>query len=289
MENPAAWRHKGGMKSRIARLILLPLAGFLLGWWTRGTTASTVEPGPAREVHADPPRAGEDGEVTLLPGKRTIRVEEEFTAADRRREAEDQRRMRATCQRKLELKVEEWARQLDLSDAEVRSLLAAIGPAMEGLDPPIAESAIPGMEALLNSMLQGDRWIAFHQLRGRQREALASAKVEARLAEMNAVLLLDPAQQVALRESLAGKVEQLPDPSRRVTPGLSPEVLAEVSRRLAAANDDGSGFMEAAGAVVRESIDADLDGLAGILSADQLETYRRHLEESHAQWLPPSP
>ena len=277
------------MKSRVAPLILLPLAGFVLGWWMKGAAVPALEPGPAGEVRADPPRAGEGGEEMLLPGKRTNRVEEGFTEADRLREADDQRRMRATCQRKLELKVEEWGRQLDLSDAEVRSLLAAIGPAMEGLDPPVAELAIPGLEALLNSMLQGDRWIAFHQLGGRQREALASAKVEARLAEMGAVLLLDPAQQVALRESLAGKVERLPDPSRRVTPGLSPEALAEVSRRLAAANDDGSGFMETAGAVVRENIEADLDGLAEILSADQLETYRRHLEEMHAEWLPPAP
>jgi hypothetical protein len=216
-------------------------------------------------------------------------VREEFTEADRRREAEDQRRMRDTCQRKLELRVEEWGRLLDLSDAEIRVLIAAIGSAMEGLDPPVAELAQPRLEETLKSMLEGDRLIAFQQLGFRQQEALAGAKVDARLAEMSAVILLEPSQQAALRQSLFAEVERLPDPSQRAAPGLAAEALAEISRRLALANDDGSGFMATAGAVVREKIEADLDGLSEILSPDQLGTYRQYLEEVHAQWLLPMP
>lgn len=113
--------------------------------------------------------------------------------------------------------------------------------------------------------------------------------MEARLAEISAVLLLEPSQQAALRQGLSDDVERLPDPARRVAPGLAPEALAEVTRRLAIANDDGTGFMATAGAVVRERIEADLGGLAEILSPDQLETYRQHLEEVHAQWLLPMP
>lgn len=107
------------------------------------------------------------------------------------------------------------------------------------------------------------------------------------------MLLLDPAQQVALRESLSEDPGRLPDPSRRATPGLSAELLAEINRRLAASDDGGqddeTAFRRIAGEVVRENIDADLDGLAEILSPDQLGTYRQHLEELHAQWLLPVP
>lgn len=287
--------HNWRMKSRVVPLILLPLAGFVLGRWSKESAVPAVEPGPAREARADAVRAAEGVEAPLPPGKRTNRVEEELTEADRRREAEDQRRMRAVCQRKLELQVEEWGRLLDLSPAEVESLRGEIGPAMEEIDPPVAELAIPGLEEALKSMLEGERSAAFEQLALRRQEALAAAKVEARLAEIGAVLLLDPEQQVGLRESLAGKVERLPDPSARASPspGLSPGMLAEINRRLAAADDgnqdDETAFRRITGEVVRENIDADLDGLAGILSPDQLGTYRQHLEEMHARWLLPMP
>lgn len=277
------------MTPRVAFLFLLPLAGFGLGWWMRGSGVSTSEPDPVRDAEVNPRQVVASGQASELSGKRPRMVQEEFTEADRRREAEDQRRMRATCQRKLGIKVEEWGRLLDLSEAEIGVLLAAIGPAMEGLDPPVAELAQPRLEETLRSMLEGDGLIAFQQLELRQREALEGAKVEARLAEISAVLLLEPSQQAALRQGLSDEVERLPDPARRVAPGLAPEALAEVTRRLAIANDDGTGFMATAGAVVRERIEADLDGLAEILSPDQLETYRQHLEEVHAQWLLPMP
>lgn len=282
------------MNYRFVTWILLPLAGFMVGWWTRG--GARLEEAPAmddRQNGAISRQSPDPLESSVRPGKRPRVVEEEFTEADRRREAEDRRRMQETCQRKLELKVEEWGRLLELDAAEMESLRAAIGPAMEGLEPPVAELAIPGLEKVLGAMLEGDRSIAFQQLGFRQREALASAKVEARLAEMGAVLLLDPAQQVALRENLAGKVERLPDPSGRAIPGLSPEALAEINRRLAEAQDgvqdDEAAFRRITGDVVRENIDADLDGLAEILSPDQLGTYRQHLEEVHAPWLLPVP
>jgi hypothetical protein len=281
------------MNFRIASLILLPLAGFGLGWWTRGPVDREVGPGAVREAGVDSGRAPVPSEGSVRPGKRQRVVEEAFTEADRRREEEDRRRMQETCRRKLEIKVEEWGRLLDLSAAEFESLRGAIGPAMEGLDPPVAELALPGLEEILKSMLQGERSIALEQLVLRRREALASAKVEARLAEISAVLLLDPEQQVELRENLAGKVEHLPDPSGRAIPGLSPESLAEINQRLAEAQDgnpdDESAFRRITGDVVRENIDADLDGLAEILSPDQLAAYRQHLEEVHAQWLLPVP
>lgn len=279
------------MNFRIASLILLPLAGFGLGWWSRGPADREVVPGTVREAGVDPGRAPVPPEGSMRPGKRPRVVEEAFTEADRRREAEDRRRMQETCRRKLELKVEEWGRLLDLSQAEMDSLRGAIGPVIEGLDPPMAELALPGLEETLKSMLEGDRFTAFEQLVLRRQEALAGAKVEARLAEIGAVLLLDPAQQGALRESLAKAVERLPDPSDRAMPGLSPGVLAEINRRLAETRDgnqdDESAFRRITGEVVRENIDADLEGMAGILSPDQLGTYRQHLEEQHAQWLLP--
>lgn len=281
------------MNFRIASLILLPLAGFGLGWWTRGPGDRQLVPCAVREAGVDPGRAPVPQEVSVRPGKKPRVVEEAFTEADRRREAEDRRRMEETCRRKLELKVEEWGRLLDLSPAEMESLRSAIGPAMEGLDPPVAELALPGLEETLKSMLEGGRSTAFEQLVLRRQEALAAAKVEARLAEIGAVLLLDAEQQDALRENLAGKVEHLPDPSDRAMPGLSPGSLAEINRRLAesrdGSEDDESAFRRITGDVVRENIDADLEGLAEILSPDQLGTYRQHLEEMHAPWLLPVP
>lgn len=279
------------MNFRIASLILLPLAGFGLGWWTRGPGDRELVPGAVREAGVDPGLGQVTPEGSVRPGKRPRVVEEAFTEADRRREAEDRRRMEETCRRKLELKVQEWGRLLDLSPAEMESLRGAIGPAMEGLAPPMAELALPGLEESLKSMLEGDRSSAFEQLVLRRHEAVAAAKVEARLAEIGAVLLLDPAQQFSLRENLAGKVGRLPDPSDRAIPGLSSESLSEINRRLAEARDgtedDESAFRRITGEVVREKIDADLEGLGEILTPDQLGTYRQHLEEQHAQWLLP--
>lgn len=283
------------MKSRVVPLILLPLAGFMFGWWTRGT--APLEPDP---VMADRERGSHSRqspvalESEMRPGKRPRVVEEEFTEADRRREEANRRRMQETCRRKLELMVAEWGRLLELNDAEMASLRGAIGPAMDGLDPPFAELAMPVLEETLRSMLDGDRAIALQQLGKRRQEALASARVEARLAEISAVLLLDLAQQVALRESLSEEAGRLPDPSRQAPPGLSAELLAEINRRLAvvaddSAQDDETAFRRITGEVVRENINADLDGLAEILSPDQLETYRQHLEEVNAQWLLPMP
>ena len=282
------------MKSRVVPLILLPLAGFMVGWWTRGTAPRESDPGTAeRERGAHSRQSPVALESAVRPGKRPRVVEEEFTEADRRREEADRRRMQETCRRKLELKVAEWGRLLELSDAEMALLRGAIGPAMDGLDPPFAELAMPVLEETLKSMLDGDRSLALQQLGQRRQEALASAKVEARLAGISAVLLLDPAQQDALRESLSEDAGRLPDPSRQAPPGLSTELLAEINRRLAAvadgAQDEETAFRRITGEVVRENIDADLDGLAEILSPDQLETYRQHLEEAHAQWLLPMP
>jgi hypothetical protein len=64
--------------------------------------------------------------------------------------------------------------------------------------------------------------------------------------------------------------------------------LAEISARLTAATD-GSDFAGVAREVVREGIEATLQPLGGLLSADQLESYRAHLEERHARWLLPPP
>jgi len=282
------------MNFRIVSLILLPVAGFMAGWWTRGAGPMEPDPGMAgRESGAISRRESVAPETAVRPAKRPRVVEEGFTEADRRREAADLKRMQETCRRKLEIKVEEWGRLLDLSDAEMESLRGAIGPAMEGLGPPVAELALPALEEFLKSMLEGERSVALQQLAERQREALASAKVEARLAEIGAVVLLDPAQQAALREHLSGEAGRLPNPSRQALPGLPTELLAEINRRLAA-EDDGVQDAEAAfrritGEVIRENIDADVDGLAEILSPDQLGTYRQHLQEVNAQWLLPVP
>jgi hypothetical protein len=74
-----------------------------------------------------------------------------------------------------------------------------------------------------------------------------------------------------------------------VVPGLSPAALTEITRRLDARNDDGSGFATVAAEVVREEIEAGLNGLDGILSPDQLESYRSHLEETRGQCLRTEP
>ncbi len=213
---------------------------------------------------------------------------EAFSEADRRRELADRERMQATCRRKLELQVAEWQRELGLNDAEVARLLEAIGPAVGQAEPPVAELALPILAKVLEGMLDGDRAAAFGELAARKEEARLAARVDARLAEMGAVLLLSSAQKEAIRQALGPGADRLPEPGRAST-GLPPEVLGEVSSRLAARNDDGSGFMEVAGEVLREQIEAELQTLGGILSAEQLESYRGHLEEARAGWLVPPP
>lgn len=214
--------------------------------------------------------------------------EEQFTESDRRREAADRERMLASCRRKLELQIAEWQRELGLSQAEVAGLREAIGPAVGKAEPPVAELALPFLVEVLEGMLAGDRAAAFDELAARKEEARLEAKVDSKLAEMGAVLLLSPAQKDALRQVLGSRADRLPEPGR-VAAGIPPEALAEISSRLATRNDDGSGFMAVAGEVLRERIDAELESLGGILNADQLETYRGHLEESHSAWLVPSP
>jgi hypothetical protein len=197
--------------------------------------------------------------------------------------------MQEACRQKLESRVEEWRRELGLAAAQVAELREAIGPAIDSAEPPVAELALPHLEGVLKAMLDGDGIVNFQQLESRKAEALAAAKVEAKLAEVSAVLMLSTEQQGALRQVLAGKAEELPDPSRPAAPGLSPHALAEVNRRLAARNDDGSGFLAVTGEVIREEIEADIAELQPILTPDQLEAYRSHLEESNARWLPSSP
>lgn len=250
-------------------------------------------------ANADERESGTAGEATehgavaaegrALASKSSRReAGEAFTEADRRRELADRERMQAACRRKLELQVAEWQRELGLSDAEVAGLREAIGPAVEKAEPPVAELALPFLAGVLEGLLDGDRAAAFAGLAARKEEARLAARVDSRLAEMGAVLLLSPAQKDALRQSLGSRADHLPEPGRPA-PGLPPEALAEISSRLAARNDDGSGFMAVAGEVMRERIEAELEPLGGILSADQLETYRGHLEESLAAWLVPSP
>ena len=282
----------GVMSRFLIPYLLLPLAGFVLGWWMRGGAAEAEESrghgiGESQALRREGVASGEDGS---LPAKRLDRRSgDEFSEADRRREIADRAQMEETARRKLERQVAEWARELGLEEGQVLKLREAIGPALGAVEPPLAELALPALVAVLESLLDGASLSAFQQLGIRKAEAVTAAKVEAKLAEMGAVLLLTPDQTEALRASLAEDPERLPDPSRRPDPGLSPEAMAEISRRLASRNDDGSGFMTVAGEVVRERIEADLQGLSPILTADQMEAYRDHLEEIHGQWLRVSP
>jgi hypothetical protein len=272
--------------------LFLPLAGFVLGWWIRGGPAEAEASGGQGSGESQPVRreGGASGENGSLPAKRLDRRSgDEFSEADRRREIADRAQMEDAARRKLERQVAEWARELDLEAGQVLKLREAIDPALGAVEPPLAELVLPALVAVLESLLDGGGLSAFQQLGIRKAEAVTAAKVEAKLAEMGAVLLLTPDQTEALRASLAEDPERLPDPSRRPDPGLSPEAMAEISRRLASRNDDGSGFMTVAGEVVRETIEADLQGLSPILTADQMEAYRDHLEEIHGQWLRVSP
>lgn len=276
------------MSWRVSPYLWLPVAGFALGWWLRGTPASRVEGPNEGGTRSGVARTFGLDEDQAAPAKRLQRQREEtFSESDRRREAADRERMLATCRRKLDLQIVEWQRELGLSQAEVAGLREAIGPAVGKAEPPVAELALPFLVEVLEGMLAGDRAAAFDELAARKEEARLEAKVDSKLAEMGAVLLLSPAQKDALRQALGSRADRLPEPGRAA--GLPPEALAEISSRLAARNDDGSGFMAVAGEVLRERIDAELESLGGILSADQLETYRGHLEESHSAWLVPSP
>lgn len=277
------------MPRRLISGLLLPLVGFALGWWLRGVpnpvaTQGTSSPsGEARERRIP---AAEGG---ALSSKRSRRESvEAVSEADRRRELADRERMQATCRRKLELQVAEWRRELGLSDAEVAALHEAIGPAVGQAEPPVAELALPILVKNLEDMLDDGRAAAFGELAARKEEALLAARVDSKLAEIGAVLLLSPAQKEAIRQVLGPGADGLPEPGRP-SPGLPPEALAEVSRRLASRNDDGSAFMEVAGEVLREQIEAELQTLGGILTPDQLESYRGHLEAARAGWLAPSP
>lgn len=278
------------MSRRAFPYLWLPLAGFALGWWLRGTPANRVEgPNEAGATSGAARTFGLD-EEQAAPAKRFQRQREEeaFTESDRRREAADRERMLATCRRKLELQIAEWQRELDLSDAEAAGLREAIGPAVGKAEPPVAELALPFLVEVLEGMLSGDRAAAFAELAARKEEARLEARVDSKLADMGAVLILSPAQKDALRQVLGSRADRLPEPGGAAG-GLPPEARAEISSRLVARNDDGSGFMAIAGEVLRERIEAELEPLGGILSADQLETYRGHLEESHAAWLLRSP
>lgn len=282
----------GVMSRLLIPYLFLPLAGFVLGWWIRGGPAEAEASGGQESGESQPVRreGGASGENGSLPAKRLDRRSgDEFSEADRRREIADRAQMEDAARRKLERQVAEWARELDLEAGQVLKLREAIDPALGAVEPPLAELALPALVAVLESLLDGGGLSAFQQLGIRKAEAVTAAKVEAKLAEMGAVLLLTPDQTEALRASLAEDPERLPDPSRRPDPGLSPEAMAEISRRLASRNDDGSGFMTVAGEVVRETIEADLQGLSPILTADQMEAYRDHLEEIHGQWLRVSP
>lgn len=279
----------GSMFRRLLPSLVLSFAGFALGWWMRGgavTGAEERESGAAGEARGRGDVATQDGAPVSKTSRRV--AGEPFTEADRRRELADRERMQAACRRKLELQVAEWQRELGLSDAEAAGLREAIGPAVAKAEPPVAELALPFLVGVLEGLLDGDRAVAFGGLAARKEEARLEARVDSKLAEMGSVLLLSPAQKDALRQALGSKADQLPEPGR-TAPGLPPEALAEISSRLAARNDDGSGFMAVAGEVMHERIEAELEPLGGILSADQLETYRGHLEESHSAWLVPSP
>lgn len=278
------------MSRRLSPYLWLPVAGFVLGWWLRGTPASRVEgPNPGEPTSGVARTLGLDEQPVASAKVSRRGPDETFTEADRRREIADRERMQAVCRAKLELKVAEWRRELGLTAGQVSELREAIGPAIAGAEPPVVELALPRLEEALKAMLEGDHLASYQELQARKAEALDAAKVEARLAEIGAVLLLAPAQQEALREVLGERAEQLPDPSRPAAPGLSPAALAEITRRLGARNDDGSGFAAVAAEVVREEIEAGLEGLESILSADQLESYRTHLEEARAQWLQTGP
>lgn len=278
------------MKIRALGSVVLSLSIFAAGWWLRGATtgrAVVVEAGPLASTDAAGKRG--TGISPGMPTKRPRAAAEEFTAADRRREADDRSRMEARCRGALERRIAEWARLLDLGAGELAALRQAVGPVVAATEPPLAELALPLLEERLTAMLDREGQAGLDQLAARRGESLLRARVQARLAELNSLLLLEPDQERALEERLAEAGARLPDPAVARTADLAPAALAEITRRLAEAGDDGSGFSVVAGEVVREGIEADLQQLAGVLSPDQLESFRAHLEEKHARWLPAAP
>ncbi len=277
------------MKTRALSFIVLSLSTFAAGWWLRGATRARDFVAAAVISPVDAAGRPALGNSPGLPTKRPRAAVEEFTAEDHRREAEDRSRMAARCRSALERRIAEWARLLDLGDGEVAALRQAVGPLVAATDPPVAELALPVLEERLRAMIDGERQAGIDQLASRRGEGLLRAKVQARLAELNAVLLLDPAQERALGELLLERGAQLPDPVAARTADLPPADLAEITRRLAEAGDDGSGFSSVAGNVVREGIEAEIRLLEGMLAADQVESYRAYLEEKHARWLPAAP
>lgn len=279
------------MNARVLAPVLLPLAAFAAGWWMRGGTETPrVGSGPAASGRSGAPRTTVEDRPAALPTKRfRSPAEEAFTEADRLREAEDRRRMEERCRSALERRIAEWRRLLDLGAGEVAALQGAVGSVVAATDPPVASLALPLLEERLRSLLDQGRVGSLDQLASRRGEAAARAKVLARLAELNAVLLLDPDQERRLEASLLEQGGRLSDPAEPSAAGLSPADAAEIARRLADAGDDGSGYAEVARDVIREGIEADLQPLAGVLTPDQLESYRAHLEEKHAGWLADPP
>jgi hypothetical protein len=198
-------------------------------------------------------------------------------------------RLETRCRDALERQIAEWQRLLELGAGDVAALRDAVGPVVVATDPPLAALALPSLEERLRSLLDERRLASLDRLASRRGEAATRAKVQARLAELNSVLLLDPDQERLLGEVLLEQGGRLPDPASSPAADLSPSDLAEISRRLAGAGDDGSGYAAVARDVVREGIEADLQPLAGVLTRDQLESYRAHLEEKHARWLTDPP
>lgn len=278
------------MNARVLAVVLLPVAAFAAGWWMRGGTEVSRAGDSGATGRSEATRPQPEGRIASLPTKRPRPpAEEAFTEADRRREAEDRMRLETRCRDALERQIVEWQRLLDLGAGEVAALRDAIGPVVAATDPPLAALALPVLEERLRSLLDQGRLGSLDHLASRRGEAAKRARMQARLAELNAVLLLEPDQERRLGEVLLEQGGRLPDPASSPAADLSPAKLAEITRRLEEAGDDGSGYADVAREVVREGIEADLQPLAGVLTRDQLETYRAHLEEKHARWLTDAP
>lgn len=278
------------MKSRVLTMVPLVLAAFAAGWWARGGSAVAGAAGPAGGA---PARAtGWSGQAAVageLPTKRPREVAEAFTAADRQRAADDRKRLEERCRAGLERRIAEWERLLDLDAGEVGALRQAIDPLVADADPPLVETLLPVLEERLRALVGAEGQAALDDLSRQREEARRRATAQARLADLNAVLLLDPAQERALGELLLDQGDPWLEPGGAGQGELSPRALAEITDRLAAAGDDGSGFTAVARDVVRAGIESALRPLGGVLSADQLESYRAHLEDRHARWLMPDP
>jgi len=277
------------MKIRCLFVVVWVLGSFAAGWALRGVSKPPrfAEAGGALSGagRMPPGRRVDDG----MPTKRPRAAAEAFTEADRQREVADRERLAARCRAALERQIAEWERLLGLDAGEVAELRQLIEAVVLATEPPMVALALPALEERLRELLDADRQAAFDELESRRGQARLRAKVQARLAELNSVLLLDAGQERALGELLLAQGALLPDPSAGWTADLTPADLAEVTRRLAEAGDDGSGFAVVAGEVIREGIEVEIRRLAEVLSGDQVAAYRAHLEEKHARWLPVSP